>query len=125
MIYLADFALEAGFPESVLNGTLGYGYEGGNVLALHHGVAKVGFTGSTQTGRRIAEASIWNLKKVSLELGGKAANIIFEDAHLESTISGSFWANFGNSGQSCTAGSRLYVHSRIHEKLTEGLVNTE
>lgn len=122
VLYLADLALEAGFPEGVLNVTPGYGHEAGNALALHHDVDKVGFTGSTQTGRKIVKASIGNLKKVSLELGGKAANIIFEDAHLESAISGSFWANFSNNGQSCTAGSRLYVHSKIHEKVTEGLV---
>ncbi|MEX3011498.1 aldehyde dehydrogenase family protein [Hoeflea sp. TYP-13] len=121
-LYLADLALEAGFPEGVLNVVPGFGTEAGAALAAHPGVDKVGFTGSTATGRRIVEASMGNLKKVSLELGGKAANIVFADADLEKAIPGAFWALFGNNGQSCTAGARLYVHSSIHDRVLEGLI---
>lgn len=121
VLYLADLALEAGLPEGVLNVTPGFGHDAGAALAGHGKVAKIGFTGSTVTGRRIVEASAGNLKKVSLELGGKAANIIFPDADLDKAIAGAFWANFGNNGQSCTAGSRLFVHASIHDEVSAGL----
>lgn len=121
VLYLADLALEAGLPEGVLNVVPGFGHDAGAALAGHTDVAKIGFTGSTVTGRRIVEASAGNLKKVSLELGGKAANIIFPDADLDKAIAGAFWANFGNNGQSCTAGSRLYVHASIHDQVCDGL----
>ncbi|WP_127599290.1 aldehyde dehydrogenase family protein [Nitratireductor alexandrii] len=121
VLYLADLALEIGFPPGVLNVVPGLGHEAGAALAAHPGVDKVGFTGSTQTGRRIVEASAGNLKKVSLELGGKAANILFADADLERAIPGAFWALFGNNGQSCTAGARLYVHRNIHDRVVDGL----
>ena len=121
VLYLADLALEAGFPEGVLNVLPGTGAEAGAALAGHPGVDKIGFTGSTATGRKIVTASAGNLKKVSLELGGKAANILFEDADLERALPGAFWANFGNNGQSCTAGSRLYVHASLHDEVIDGL----
>lgn len=120
-LYLADLALEVGFPKGVLNVIPGYGRDAGAALAAHHGVDKVGFTGSTETGRRIVEASAGNLKKVSLELGGKAANILFDDADLSKAIPGAFWALFGNNGQSCTAGARLYVHRSKMDEVLEGL----
>lgn len=122
-LYLADLALEAGLPEGVLNVVPGLGGDAGAALAAHGRVAKIGFTGSTRTGRQIVEASKGNLKKVSLELGGKAANIVFADADLEKAVPGAFWANFGNNGQSCTAGCRLYVHASIHDKLVSGLTD--
>lgn len=122
VLYLADLALEAGLPEGVLNVIPGFGADAGAALAAHLGVAKIGFTGSTRTGRTIITASAGNLKKVSLELGGKAANIIFSDADLERAIPGSFWANFGNNGQSCTAGSRLYVHEDVYDEVMAGLI---
>ncbi len=121
VLYLADLALEAGLPPGVLNVIPGLGHEAGAALAVHPGVAKVGFTGSTRTGRAIVEASAGNLKRVSLELGGKAANILFADADLSRAIPGAFWANFGNNGQSCTAGSRLFVHADIHDEVVAGL----
>lgn len=121
VLYLADLALEIGFPPGVLNVVPGLGHEAGAALAAHPGVDKVGFTGSTETGRRIVEASAGNLKKVSLELGGKAANILFADADLERAIPGAFWALFGNNGQSCTAGARLYVHRDIRDRVVDGL----
>ena len=120
-LYLADVALEAGLPPGVLNVVCGFGHDAGAALAAHMDVDKIGLTGSTATGRRIVEASAGNLKKVSLELGGKAANIIFDDADLDKAIPGSFWANFGNNGQSCTAGSRLYVHDKVHDRVVQGL----
>ncbi len=122
-IYLADVALEAGLPPGVLNVVPGLGADAGAALARHLDVAKVGFTGSTRTGRAIVEASAGNLKKVSLELGGKAANIVFPDADLERAIPGAFWANFGNNGQSCTAGCRLYVHDDVYDRVRDGLVD--
>lgn len=121
-LYLADLALEVGFPPGVLNVVPGLGAGAGAALAGHKGVDKIGFTGSTETGRRIVAASTGNLKKVSLELGGKAANIVFPDADIETAIEGSFWALFGNNGQSCTAGARLFVHSSIREQVVAGLV---
>lgn len=122
VLHLADLALEAGLPEGVLNVIPGFGADAGAALAAHDGVAKIGFTGSTRTGQAIVAASAGNLKKVSLELGGKAANIIFADADLDRAIPGAFWANFGNNGQSCTAGSRLYVHTAVHDEVMAGLV---
>ena len=120
-LYLADLAREVGFPPGVLNVVPGLGRDAGAALATHPGVDKIGFTGSTETGRRIVEASVGNLKKVSLELGGKAANIIFADADLEKAIPGAFWALFGNNGQSCTAGARLFVHRSIRDEVVERL----
>ena len=120
-LYLADLAREVGFPPGVLNVIPGTGDDAGAALAAHHGVDKVGFTGSTETGRRIVEASVGNLKKVSLELGGKAANIVFDDADLDAAIPGAFWALFGNNGQSCTAGARLYVQRPLLDRVTEAL----
>lgn len=122
VLYLADLALEAGLPPGVLNVVPGFGHEAGAALAAHHGVAKVGFTGSTRTGRAIVEASAGNLKRVALELGGKAANIVFSDADLGRAIPGAFWANFGNNGQSCTAGSRLFVHADVYDEVLSGLM---
>lgn len=122
-LYLADLASEAGLPEGVLNVVPGHGHDAGAALAAHKDVAKIGFTGSTGTGREIVKASAGNLKKLSLELGGKAANIIFPDADLSRAIPGAFWANFGNNGQSCTAGARLYVHDDVYEKVVDGLTS--
>lgn len=120
-LYLADLALEVGFPPGVLNVVPGLGGDAGAALAAHPGVDKIGFTGSTATGRQIVMASAGNLKKVSLELGGKAANIIFADADLERAVPGAFWALFGNNGQSCTAGARLFVHRSVHDQVLDGL----
>lgn len=120
-LYMADLALQVGFPPGVLNVVPGYGRDAGAALAAHPGVDKIGFTGSTETGRSIVQSSIGNLKKVSLELGGKAANILFEDADLDKAIAGSFWALFGNNGQSCTAGARLYVHRSIKDQVVDRL----
>ena len=82
----------------------------GQYIAEHPGIAKIAFTGSTATGRQIVQASAGNLKKVQLELGGKGANIVFDDANLDAAVNGSAWAIFHNQGQACIAGSRLMLH---------------
>ena len=104
---------EVGFPEGVVNIVPGLGAVAGQYLAEHPGVAKIAFTGSTATGRRIVQASSGNLKKVQLELGGKGANIVFDDANLAAAVNGSAFAIFHNQGQACIAGSRLLLQERI------------
>lgn len=120
-LYLARLVAEAGFPPGVFNVVTGFGEEAGAALVDHPGVDKIGFTGSTEVARKIVRASVGNLKRVSLELGGKSPNIVFADANLEQAIEGSTWAIFGNNGQSCTAGSRLYVASPVFEEVVSGV----
>jgi betaine-aldehyde dehydrogenase len=103
----------------VVNIVPGLGSVAGQCLAEHPGVAKIAFTGSTATGRRVVQASAGNLKKVQLELGGKGANIVFDDANLMAAINGSAWAIFHNQGQACIAGSRLLLHERIADEFLE------
>jgi len=91
----------------------------GQAIAEHERIAKVAFTGSTATGRRIVTASAGNLKKVQLELGGKGANIVFDDANLAAAVNGSAWAIFHNQGQACIAGSRLVLHERIADEFLD------
>lgn len=110
---IAELMAEIGFPKGVVNVVPGYGATAGQRLAEHPGVGKIAFTGSTQTGRKIVEASAGNLKKVQLELGGKGPNIIFPDADLERAVEGSSFAIFHNQGQACIAGSRLILHEDI------------
>lgn len=118
---LAELAKEAGFPNGVFNVVTGHGHGAGAMLANHPGVDKVAFTGSTATGKAIADAARGNLKKVTLELGGKSPNIIFPDANLEKAIPGSAMGIFFNSGQVCTASSRLYVHEKVYDQVVEGI----
>lgn len=121
---LGELLLEAGFPPGVINIVTGYGAEAGAALAGHADVDKIAFTGSTSTGRAIVEASARsNLKKVSLELGGKSPVIILPDADLEAAIPGAANSIFFNAGQVCVAGSRLYVHSKIFDQVAEGVAN--
>lgn len=122
-LYLADIALHIGFPTGVINVLTGYGKDTGKALASHDKIHKVAFTGSTRTGQNIVSYSAGNLKKVSLELGGKAGNVIFADADLNTAISGAFWACFANNGQSCTAGARLFVHTSIYDTVIQGLID--
>jgi phenylacetaldehyde dehydrogenase len=119
---LGELMLEAGLPPGVCNVITGYGAEVGAALAAHPGVDKVAFTGSTQTGRAIVEAAKGNLKRVSLELGGKSPVIVLPDADLDLAIPGVAGAIFFNAGQVCVAGSRLYVHRSIHDRVMEGVV---
>jgi phenylacetaldehyde dehydrogenase len=113
--------MEAGVPAGVLNIVTGLGGEAGAALAAHPKVDKIAFTGSTQTGRAIIDAAKGNLKRVSLELGGKSPMIVMPDADLELAIPGVANAIFFNGGQVCVAGSRLYVHSAIKDELLKGV----
>jgi aldehyde dehydrogenase (NAD+) len=119
---IAELMAEAGLPEGVVNIVPGYGATAGQHLAEHPGVAKIAFTGSTATGRKIVEASAGNLKRVQLELGGKGANIVFDDANLKAAIGGSAFAIFHNQGQACIAGSRLLLHERIADQFLDGFL---
>jgi aldehyde dehydrogenase (NAD+) len=110
---IAELMREVGFPPGVVNILPGYGNVAGQYLAEHQGVQKIAFTGSTATGRKIVQASAGNLKRVQLELGGKGANIVFDDADLDAALNGSAFAIFHNQGQACIAGSRLLLHERI------------
>jgi acyl-CoA reductase-like NAD-dependent aldehyde dehydrogenase len=116
---IAELMAEAGMPHGVVNIVPGLGSVAGQYIAEHAGIAKVAFTGSTATGRRIVQASAGNLKKVQLELGGKGANIVFDDANLVAAVNGSAWAIFHNQGQACIAGSRLMLHERIADEFLE------
>src|SRR3954469_5240021 len=116
---IAELMAQAGLPVGVVNVLPGLGSVAGQSVAEHPGIAKIAFTGSTATGRRIVQASAGNLKKVQLELGGKGANIVFEDANLAAAVNGSAWAVFHNQGQACIAGSRLMLHERIADVFLE------
>jgi betaine-aldehyde dehydrogenase len=119
---VAELMAEVGFPPGVVNIVPGLGPLAGQYLAEHPGVAKISFTGSTVTGRRIVQASAGNLKKVQLELGGKGANIVFEDAQLDAAVNGSAFAIFHNQGQACIAGSRLLLHEAIADEFLDRFV---
>src|SRR5580700_11210500 len=118
---LAELIQEAGFPDGVVNILPGYGETAGAALAAHPGVDKVAFTGSTEVGKLILQAAAGNLKKVSLELGGKSPNVVFADVDLDAAIAGAASAIFFNHGQCCCAGSRLYVENSIFDKVVEGV----
>ena len=109
---IAELMREVGFPPGVVNVVPGYGHTAGQRIAEHPDIGKIAFTGSTATGRSIVQASAGNLKKVQLELGGKGANIVFEDANIPMAVGGSAFAIFHNQGQACIAGSRLILHER-------------
>lgn len=121
-IRLAELCLEAGVPEGVVNVVTGFGEEAGQALAQHPDVDKIAFTGSTEVGRKILHASEGNLKRVMLELGGKSPNIVFADANLKRASKGSMLGVFLNSGQTCTAGSRVLVEKTIHDEFVDSLV---
>lgn len=121
-IMLAEIALEAGIPAGVLNVITGDGSVAGNRLVEHPDVDKISFTGSTNTGRRIASGALGNLKKVSLELGGKSPVLVFDDADLDEAVQGAADAIFSNAGQVCTAGSRLLIQEGIYDQVVSGLV---
>jgi phenylacetaldehyde dehydrogenase len=119
---LGELILEAGFPAGVVNIVTGFGETAGAALAAHPDVDKVAFTGSTEVGKLIVQAAgASNLKKITLELGGKSPNIIFPDADLSQAIPGAANAIFFNHGQCCCAGSRLYVHRNIYDQVVEGV----
>lgn len=118
---LAELCQEAGVPDGVINVVHGYGSAAGAALAAHAGVNKIAFTGSTDVGREIVRAAAGNLKKVTLELGGKSPVIVFPDADLEKVIPGAARACFFLQGQNCMAGTRLFVHERVHDKVVDGI----
>lgn len=122
-LWLGQLCLEAGVPPGMLNVITGYGHETGAALTAHDGVDKVAFTGSTEVGREILHAAAGNLKKVTLELGGKSPVVILDDADLAAAIPGAAAAIFSNSGQVCTAGSRLFVHRRHYDAVVDGVSN--
>jgi phenylacetaldehyde dehydrogenase len=120
-LLLAELMAEAGFPDGVVNVVPGYGETAGAALAAHPDVDKIAFTGSTEVGRLILQAAAGNLKKVSLELGGKSPNLVFADADMKATIPGAAGAIFFNHGQCCCAGSRLYIEQSIFDHVVHGV----
>ena len=118
---LGELIQEAGIPDGVVNIITGFGETAGAALAAHDGVDKVAFTGSTEVGKLIVNAAAGNLKKVTLELGGKSPNVIFNDADLETAVAGAANAIFFNHGQCCCAGSRLYVQHDIFDEVSAGI----
>src|SRR5687768_16437042 len=112
---------QAGFPEGVVNIVPGYGETAGAALAAHPGIDKVAFTGSTEVGKLVAKSAANNLTRVSLELGGKAPNIVFADADMEQAVSGAMMGIFFNQGQVCCAGSRLFVQDQVKDEFLERL----
>jgi phenylacetaldehyde dehydrogenase len=122
-LYLAEIMAEAGLPDGVVNVVPGFGETAGAALAAHDDVDKIAFTGSTEVGRLIVRAATANLKKVSLELGGKSPNIVFSDADPQAAVAGAANAIFFNHGQCCVAGSRLYVEADRFEEVVAGVAH--
>ncbi len=118
---LAQLMQEAGVPAGVIQVIPGFGHTAGAALSAHPRVDKVAFTGSTEVGKLIVQAASGNLKKVSLELGGKSPNIVLADADIDAAIAGSANAIFFNSGQVCVAGSRLYAERKVFDKVVDGI----
>jgi len=120
---LAELLQEAGVPDGVVNVIPGFGETAGAALAQHPDVDKVAFTGSTEVGKLIAQQATGNLKRVSLELGGKSPNIVFSDADVDAAIAGAAQGIFFNQGEVCSAGSRLYVQEDQFDRVVEGLTS--
>jgi aldehyde dehydrogenase (NAD+) len=118
-VAFAEVLFEAGLPAGVLNVVTGWDRSTGERLAGHPGVDKVAFTGSTATGRKVAQAAVGNLNRVTLELGGKSPQIVFPDADLDAAANGIIAGVFAATGQTCMAGSRLIVHADVHDALVE------
>ena len=119
---LAELALEAGIPEGVVNVLVGKGSVVGARLVEHPDVAKIGFTGSTEVGRGVMQGAAGTIKRVTLELGGKSANVVFEDADLERAAAGAPYAVFDNAGQDCCARSRILIQKSVYDRFLELLV---
>jgi len=118
---VGELVLEAGFPPGTVNVVTGYGSVVGAAIAAHTGIDKLSFTGSTATGQAIARAATSNMKRLTLEMGGKAPDIIFADADLDRAIPAAALGVFANSGQVCCAGSRIFVHADIYDEVTARL----
>jgi acyl-CoA reductase-like NAD-dependent aldehyde dehydrogenase len=123
-VRLAELALDAGLPEGVLNVVVGPGRVVGQRLVEHPDVAKIGFTGSTEVGRGVMQAAAGTIKRVTLELGGKSANLVFADADLEVAASAAPYAVFGNAGQDCCARSRILVQRSAYDRFVELLIES-
>lgn len=120
-IRLGELVQEAGIPDGVVNIVNGFGETAGAAIAAHEQVDKVAFTGSTEVGKLIIKAAAGNLKKVTLELGGKSPNVVYDDADLDTAIAGAADAIFFNQGQVCSAGSRLFVQQGIYDEVVAGV----
>jgi aldehyde dehydrogenase (NAD+) len=120
---VAELAMEAGFPNGVINVVPGYGETAGAAIAEHPDIDKVAFTGGTEVGKLIMQAAARsNLKRVTLELGGKSPNVVFADSDLDAAVEGSHLALFFNQGQCCCAGSRLFVESKVHDEFVQRML---
>jgi aldehyde dehydrogenase (NAD+) len=119
---IAELVQGVGFPPGVVNIIPGYGATAGQRLAEHDRVAKLSFTGSTATGRKLVAASAGNLKKLQLELGGKGPNIVFDDAELDAAVAGSAFGLFHNQGQACIAGTRILLHAAIADRFLDAFL---
>jgi betaine-aldehyde dehydrogenase len=124
VLRLAEVFKEAGFPDGVVNIVTGEGATVGNALIAHPMIDKIAFTGGSKTGRHIGAVAAKNLKKVTLELGGKNPVIIFDDAKMDLAVDWAVFAAFANSGQVCTAGSRILVHDKIYKKFVAQFIET-
>jgi aldehyde dehydrogenase (NAD+) len=114
---------QAGVPDDVVNLVTGYGHTAGAAISEHPGVEKVAFTGSTEVGKRIVQAASGNLKRVTLELGGKSPVLIYDDADLDTAILMAAMGIFIHSGQGCICGSRIFAHRNVYERVLEGVTN--
>lgn len=123
LLELADLAKKAGFPPGVINVVTGFGAEVGEPLVRHPKVAKIGFTGGDVAGQKINEIAASDFKKITLELGGKSANIVFDDADFDQAVKGAIAGIFGAAGQTCMAGSRLLVQRSIHDRFVKNLAD--
>jgi acyl-CoA reductase-like NAD-dependent aldehyde dehydrogenase len=122
-VRLGELALEAGIPDGVLNVVAGSGRVVGQRLVEHPDVAKIGFTGSTEVGRSVMQGAAGSIKRVTLELGGKSANVVFADADLDKAAAAAPYAVFGNAGQDCCARSRILVERSVYDRFLERLVS--
>jgi acyl-CoA reductase-like NAD-dependent aldehyde dehydrogenase len=120
-LWLGELLLEAGVPAGVVNVVPGFGPTAGAAIAKHMGIDKVTFTGSTEVGREVVKASAGNMKRVTMELGGKSPNIVFADADLDAAAKGIFMGIFYNQGQCCSAGSRVFIERPAYEKMVAAL----
>jgi aldehyde dehydrogenase (NAD+) len=121
-IRLAEIARDAGIPAGAVNVVTGYGDEAGVALSSHDGIDKLAFTGGTEAGRSVAAAAGRNIVPFTLELGGKSPNVVFEDADLDNALNGALRGIFSSTGQTCVAGSRLFLHESIHDEFVDRLV---
>lgn len=119
---LAELLVEAGIPPGVVNVVTGYGATVGAAIVRHPSVQKISFTGSTETGKQIGKMALDDMKKVTLELGGKSPVIVLADANIEQAVAGATDAIFSNAGQVCVAGSRLYVEEPVYDEVVEGVI---